>query len=155
MWKTKENCIKVLEWILFLGLCCLSFYFMKGVLEQYFSNDTSFKHSEELLKERPAIVICFTSIIKNGQKKHFTSEYILGKDFNITYQNENLKIGQVQKAKNEKEVETVIMRKLSNTGSYGTCYVIVSQILVMNPAEWKTIGVDFDKSIPMKICLRL
>ena len=148
---TKENIFKVLEWIIFLGLCCLSFYFMKGVLEQYFSNDTSFKHSEVMLKERPTIVICFTSIIENDQKKHFTSKYVLGKDFNITYQHENLIIGQEQKAKNEKEVESVTMRKLSNTGSYGTCYVIVSQIFVMNPAEWKAIAVDFDKSIPMEI----
>ena len=148
---TKENIFKVLEWITFLGLCCLSFYFMKGVLEQYFSNDTSFKHSEVMLKERPTIVICFTSIIENDQKKHFTSKYVLGKDFNITYQHENLIIGQEQKAKNVKEVETVMLGKLPNTGSYGTCYVIVSHILVMNPAEWKTIGVDFDKSIPMKI----
>ena len=152
MWTiTKENRFKVLEWIIFLGLCCLSFYFMKGVLEQYFSNDTSFKHSEVMLKERPAIVICFTSIIENDQKKHFTSEYILGKDFNITYQNETLNIGQEQKAKNLKEVEIVKLGKLPNTGSYGTCYVIVSQILVMNPAEWKTIRVDLGNSIPIKI----
>ena len=148
---TKENIFKVLEWMIFLGLCCLSFYFMKGVLEQYFSNDTSFKHSEVMLKERPTIVICFTSIIENDQKKHFTSKYVLGKDFNITYQHENLIIGQEQKTKNVKEVETVILEKLPNTGSYGTCYVIVSQILVMNPAEWKTIGVNFAKSIPMEI----
>ena len=152
MWTiTKENRFKVLEWIIFLGLCCLSFYFMKGVLQQYFSNDTSFKHSEVMLKERPAIVICFTSFFENDQKKHFTSKYILGKDFNITYQNENLNIGQEQKAKNVKEVETVTLGKLPNTGSYGTCYVIESQILVMNPAEWKTIAVDFEKSIPMKL----
>ena len=121
MWaNTKENRFQVLEWIIFLALCCLSFYFMKGVLEQYFSNDTSFKHSEVMLKERPTIVICFTSIIENDQKKHFTSKYVLGKDFNITYQHENLIIGQEQKTKNVKEVETVILEKLPNTGSYGT-----------------------------------
>ena len=151
MWKSNENCIKILEWIIFLGLCSLSFYFMRGVLEQYFSNDTSFKHSEVILKERPTIVICFTSIIENGQKKHFTSKYILGKDFHITYQNKNLSIGQEQEAKNLKEIETVTLKEISNTGSYGNCYRIVSQILVMDPAEWKAIQVTFDQLIPMKI----
>ena len=152
MWTSisKENCFKVLEWIIFLGLCCLSFYFMRGVLEQYFSNDTSFKYSEVMLEERPTIVICFTSIIENGQKQHFTSKYIHGKDFNITYQNENLNIGHEQEAKNVKEIETVILREISNTGSYGTCYGIVSYVMVMNPAEWKQIGVNFDQLIPMK-----
>ena len=151
MWTiTKENCFKVLEWIIFLGLCCLSFYFMRGVLEQYFSNDTSFKHSEVMLKERPTIVICFTSITGNGKKNHFTSKYIHGQDFNITYQNETLKIGQEQEINNSKEIETVTFRKIPNTGSYGTCYRIVSsKILAMDPAEWKTIAVNFDQLIPI------
>ena len=151
MWTvTKENFFKVIEWIIFLSLCCLSFYFMKGVLQQYFSNDTSFKHSEVTLKERPTIVICFTSITENGQKKPFTSKYILGKDFNITYQNETLNIGQKHETKSLNEIETVLLRKLPNTGSYGTCYAIVSDVSFMDPAEWKEVGVNFDQIIPVK-----
>ena len=150
MW-SKENSFKVLEWIIFLGLCILSTYFMKGVLMQYYSHDTSFKHSETKLEERPAIVICFTVIIENGETDYFTSRYSFGKHFNISYQNEILNIDQEQVPRNNvKEIESVVLREMSNTGSYGTCYLIVSKVQVMDPAEWKTVEVNFDHSIPEK-----
>ena len=50
---------KIIELILFLGLCVLSAYFMREVLDKYFSGQTSFTQSEEPLYEYPTITFCF------------------------------------------------------------------------------------------------
>ena len=56
---------------------------MYGVLEQYRSNDTNFKHSELPIEVRPTIVVCFTKIFENEEIIDFTERYRIGKDFVI------------------------------------------------------------------------
>ena len=65
---------------------------MYGVLEQYQSNDTSFKHSELPIEVRPTVVVCFTKIFENEKIIDFTEKYKIGKDFIIAYQSQNLDV---------------------------------------------------------------
>ena len=65
---------------------------MYGVLEQYKSNDTNFKHSELPIEVRPTIVVCFTKIFENEEIIDFTEKYKIGKDFLITYQSQYLNV---------------------------------------------------------------
>ena len=65
---------------------------MYGVLEQYQSNDTSFKLSELPIEVRPTIVVCFTKIVENEGIIDFTEKYKIGKDFIIAYQSQNLDV---------------------------------------------------------------
>ena len=64
----------VIEWILFFGLCGLSGVFMHGVLHNFFSGKTSFSESEEVMKELPTVVLCFSKgpyINNRSQKRPF------------------------------------------------------------------------------------
>ena len=88
----KEKYFRYFEWVMFFGLCGLSIYFMHGVLEQYQSNDTSFKHSELPIEVRPTVVVCFTKIFENEKIIDFTEKYKIGKDFIIAYQSQNLDV---------------------------------------------------------------
>ena len=69
---------KIIEMILFMGLCILLAYFMWGVLDKYFSHQTSFNQSEEPINKYPTFTFC---LFDPGSYKHY--EY--GTDFQIIY----------------------------------------------------------------------
>ena len=71
---------KVIEWCLFFGLCGLSGFFMRGVLNKFFSGKTSVTQSEDHIKELPTVTLCFS--MPSTQ----TTEYKYGSDFKIDYQ---------------------------------------------------------------------
>ena len=105
---SQEKYFQCFEWIIFFGLCGLSLYFMYGVLEQYKSNDTNFKHSELPIEVRPTIVVCFTKIFENEEIIDFTEKYRIGKDFVITYQSHYLNVEKtinIQSGLNFKKVQ--------------------------------------------------
>ena len=110
---------KITEWILYLGLCILSAYFMEGVLDKYFSEKTSFTQSEEPIEDAPVITICFTE-----------SEYEYGSDFILEY---GFHIGEVFHSIILKAGESltllekdVYLEKLT-TLNFGNCYKISSK----------------------------
>ena len=76
---TQVNYLKFIECVLFFGLCCLSTYFMWGVLEKFFDGQTSFSQSEEHITELPTITFCF---IKTDTPN---TKYEYGIDFKIEY----------------------------------------------------------------------
>ena len=71
--------LKLLEWILFFGLCGLSALFMWRVIDKFFSHHTSFTQYEAPIKELPTITICF---IKPYSRN---TSYEYGLDFIIQY----------------------------------------------------------------------
>ena len=74
------KCLKMLEWVIFFGLCCLSVFFMSGVLDKFISGKTGFAQSEEPIKELPTITFCFSET-----KTSKLVEYEYGQDFKIEY----------------------------------------------------------------------
>ena len=78
---TQENLLNVLEWLLFITLCVIAFLFMKEVLIQFNSGDTSFKQYESTISESPTITLC----LNNKFLSNYRYNYIYGIDFNISY----------------------------------------------------------------------
>ena len=74
------KCLKIIEWFTFFGLCCLSAFFMSGVLDKFISGKTGFAQSEEPIKELPTITFCFSET-----KTSKLVEYEYGQDFKIEY----------------------------------------------------------------------
>ena len=79
---THENLLNVLEWLLFITLCVIAFLFMKEVLIQFNSGDTSFKQYESTISESPTITLCLNDKFLSN---HSWSEHTYGIDFNIYY----------------------------------------------------------------------
>ena len=69
---SQDKFLRIIYWILFIGLCGLSAHFTWEVFEKFSSEDTSFKVREEPIYEHPTVTICFSE------------NYEYGKDFNIT-----------------------------------------------------------------------
>ena len=85
---TNHRLFKIVEWAFFLGLCMVSLFFMKEVLEKYFSKDSSFKQYEEHITENPTITICFSVTVlevKNGTKAQIIKDYNYSTQINIVY----------------------------------------------------------------------
>ena len=71
------------HWLVFLGLCCFSAFYMYNVLAKFFAQETSFNVYEELIVEIPAVTFCFSSP-GDGKYSADTKIYRYGIDFNIT-----------------------------------------------------------------------
>ena len=54
---SKCKVFKIVEWILYIGLCIVSGWFASGVLYQFFSNKTSFSQYEEKVTQYPVVTI--------------------------------------------------------------------------------------------------
>ena len=54
----KSNIFEIFDWLLFILLCGVALIFVKQVILQFYSNDTSFKHYSERISNYPTITIC-------------------------------------------------------------------------------------------------
>ena len=79
---TQENLLKVLEWLLFITLFIIAIFFMKEVLIQYNSGDTSFKQFESAITEYPTITLCLNDKFLSNYSWY---EHTYGIDVNIYY----------------------------------------------------------------------
>ena len=52
-----DKLFKIIEWILFIGFIMASGWFSKGVLQQFFSNKTSFSQYKEKVTDYPVVYI--------------------------------------------------------------------------------------------------
>ena len=80
---TQEKLFKGVEWILFICLCFVSAFFMKEVLENFFSNKSSFIQYREPITEHPTITICM-SLTEEFKYEFGIINFTFGTDFNIT-----------------------------------------------------------------------
>ena len=76
---------ELIQLIFFIGLCVVSLFFMKEVIQQFVSNDTSWKQKEVNITEYPTITIC-----PKGPS-NFTYSY--KSDFTISLGEIQLKLG--------------------------------------------------------------
>ena len=54
---SQHRVFKILEWGLYIGLCILSGWFASGVLQQFYSNKTSFTQYEEKVTQYPVVTV--------------------------------------------------------------------------------------------------
>ena len=83
-----KNIIKVIEWLIFIGLCILSVFLTHEVLVQFLLKRTSFKMYEEKITDHPTITICYS----RDQKEYFPN-YRYGSNFGIEYKHISLEEG--------------------------------------------------------------
>ena len=149
---------KGLEWFLFLGLCILSAYFMREVLDKFISGDTSFKVYEEFIDEIPTMVLCTSEISPPLPLQNEDSfEYKYGKDFNITFQLSVLNKGEwvgdritIKEGENIYPSRVIFLEKLA-TAWNGFCYKINETTTKIKNGEWRNVQINFDKTIDRKI----
>ena len=72
---------KLIKFCSFVCLCIIAIFFMKQVIEQFNSNDTSLKMSEVEITHFPTFTICLHHVLKT---------YRYNEDFTILYNNVNL-----------------------------------------------------------------
>ena len=84
---TQEDLLKVLEWLLFITLFIIAIFFMKEVLIQYNSGDTSFKQYESAITEHPTITLCLNDKFLSNYSWY---EHTYGIDVNIYYNIDNV-----------------------------------------------------------------
>ena len=73
-----KNIIKVIEWLIFIGLCILSVFLTHEVLVQFLLKRTSFKMYEVKITDHPTITICYS-----GDQKEYFPNYRYGSNFGI------------------------------------------------------------------------
>ena len=78
---TCERILRALEWLLFLALCGVSIIFIKEIILKFYSEDSSFKISEEYTIEHPTLTIC--NLFKKYEENDTTIDYRLGVDYEV------------------------------------------------------------------------
>ena len=148
MLSTKEGIyLKIIEWILFFGLCGLSAVFLWGVLDKFNSRKTSFTQSEEPIQDLPTIAICFS---KPDSRK---TEYKYEQDFKIEYKillgNQSLYgINFLKEGKKSTALGEIIYLQKMVTRYLGDCYKISSILSDHQLIKYGTrIFLHFNKSI--------
>ena len=66
---TSERMLKAFEWLLFLALSGISLIFIKDCIVKFYSEDSTFKISEDYSIEHPTITVC---ILFNKQEENET-----------------------------------------------------------------------------------
>ena len=136
---------KIIEWILYLGLCGISAFFLEEVLVKFFAGKTSFTQSEKPISELPTITLCFS---KPDSRK---IEYEHGIDFKIKYKfYEGWKEHKItlKEGKQKKISGEIVKLEKVFTLNYGSCYIITSLLskeYVIK--DYVVISLKFNKSI--------
>ena len=141
---TDFNVLKVMEWILFFGLCGLSAVFMWEGWDKFISGKSSFTQSEEPINELPTITMCFSF---NGKFDGY-SDYQYTLDFKIFYHVDvGTPFGFLKLGKNVNPFETIDLRKII-TGYSGTCYKVSSIPHSIPKRKYTSLILYFNMSIP-------
>ena len=114
---TQNNVFHVVEWSIFAILAGTSGFFMREVIQNYFSKATSFKMYDEKMEELPAITFC---PLQEG------TSFEYGKDFEIKYSFDDIPLMERNnKLHHENFDETVAVQSLS-TYPFENCFVVSS-----------------------------
>ena len=145
---TQENLLNVFEWILFITLCIIALLFMKEVLIQFNSGDTSFKQYESTISESPAITLCLNKFWSD-----YSWEHTYGLDFNISYHiDDDFVLLSLEDDTFNSDKEEIIQVQLLNTIWFGKCYKISTKSnshTAVYRGYSQDILVEYDESIPL------
>ena len=132
----KINCVKflnlilkIIEWILFLGLCGVSAMLTKDVLEKFMDDKSSFSVEMQQINVQPTLTICFDSCI------HML-EY--GIDFKLMYERDgNTAIEMKENDNTFLDGENIKLVRLANA------YKISSSNYTFRKGETRRVGITF------------
>ena len=142
---SQAKLLMTIEWILFFLLCCLSCYFMIGVLNEYLSESTSFTISSKPITVLPTVTICLSS---NG-KFHNDVEYEYKSDFQIEYHVDWKKsIGFLKEGMNFNRFNETINFEKIITVYFGTCYKLTAMPNFIKKGRYISLIFYFNESIP-------
>ena len=79
---TSERILKASEWLSFFALSGISIIFIKDCILKYYSEDSSFKISEENTIKHPTIIVC--NMFKEIKDTETFIDYRLGVDYEVT-----------------------------------------------------------------------
>ena len=72
---SQDKLFKIIEWILFIGFSIVAGWFASGVLEQFFSQKTSFAQLEEMVTDYPVITIA--PLFRQASDTNLTNNVII------------------------------------------------------------------------------
>ena len=78
---TSERMLKAFEWLLFLLLSGISIIFIKDCIVKFYSEDSSFKISEDYTIEHPTITVC--NMFNKPDENETFIDYKLGVDYEV------------------------------------------------------------------------
>ena len=78
---TSERMLKAFEWLLFLLLSGISIIFIKDCIVKFYSEDSSFKISEDYTIEHPTITVC--NLFNKPKENETFIDYKLGVDYEV------------------------------------------------------------------------
>ena len=144
-----KNIIKIIEWIIFIGLCILSVFLTHEVLVQFLLKRTSFKIYEEKITDHPTITICYS-----GDQKEYHPKIEFGSNFDIDITiNEAYKHISLEDGENyyENLNQTIVLEKLI-TIYEGICHKINFTSDSHINGVFRTISVRFENlSVPEQV----
>ena len=144
--------VKVIEWLVFIGLCISSVMFSHQVWKQYESYDSSYKISVGNASESPTLIICFSEVQSNMDMafeygKDFNLSYIVDLDLkNVQILNEGINIIETRgDFVNGTKIE-INYEVLDPLFHDGYCHKISSDLISIS--IWSGIMINFDLSFP-------
>ena len=118
---------KIVEWTLFFVLCIIATYFMRGVMEKYFSEKTSFTQTEKLMEELPTIVFCFSNKYSTSTKYEYGSDFKLSYVLWFGFESHNIFLKEDKNSTLLKEI--VHLEKMR--GYFGNCFKVTTILTQM------------------------
>ena len=111
---SQDKLFKILEWVLFIGLCIVSGWFASGVLDNFFSSETNFSQHKEKVTHYPVISFKFLRPTSQVNLSDVKIYYSTSPDGLNTYQ--YLKIGENHLYNNQfNKTEKIILENNENT----------------------------------------
>ena len=80
---TQDKISKIIEWLFYIILCCISLIFMSNVLQNYSDQKTSFTVFDKPRTKLPILTFCFVGF--SNEYELLLKEYAYGLDFVIHY----------------------------------------------------------------------
>ena len=144
---------KLLQFIFLFILCIVAFGFMKEVLEQFNSNDTSLKMSEVPIKHYPTITFCFqNNLLTYGSDFNISYKYVVLQGENVEYEPEYTNYEYDENYYGDIPDLRVKFQKIFSNIHGGFCYLIkqLNEQIIKSHGDYVSIHVNFDSSLPFE-----
>lgn len=144
----RKYLIKASDWVLYLGLCVISFIFMKEVLSQFFEATTNYKQTEEPIVENPTITVCFSRYDHKDLKLGSKFKIRMGDEETIDLDHKTsmkLKLGKNYYREDKDKLVTVEYLRSENAFN---CYKITPNFLILG--NWIYHIFEFDDKTPLE-----
>ena len=144
---------KLIQFIFLFILCMVALGFMKEVLEQFNSNDTSLKMSEVPIKHYPTITFCFQNDnLTYGADFNISYKYVLLQGEHIDYEPEYTEYEYNENDYGYIPELRVRFQKVYSHLLEGICYLIrqINEETIKTHGDYVAIHVNFNESIPFE-----